>query len=173
MEQTVGIAHTGESIETVAKVSASLGLGGLDRPAVDNVLNVLNALPMSMQKPRPFVEHVGIDVTEQRDGFSTCVLSVAPHHFNSSGVVHGGAIFTLADTGMGAALIDGLQEGEWCATIDITINYLKPVLAGTLTCSTEVINRGKSVAHLESHVHSSGVLVAKASGNYAIFKPGK
>lgn len=120
----------------------------------------------------PFVEHVGIEITEQSDGSSTCVLAVAPHHFNSSGVVHGGAVFTLADTGMGAALIPGLQEGERCATIEIKINYFKPVVAGVLTCSTEVVNRGKSVAHLESSVYSAGVLVARASGNFAIFKPG-
>ncbi len=120
----------------------------------------------------PFVEHVGIEITEKSDGSSTCVLAVAPHHFNSSGVVHGGAVFTLADTGMGAALIPGLQEGERCATIEIKINYFKPVVAGVLTCSTEVVNRGKSVAHLESSVYSAGVLVARASGNFAIFKPG-
>lgn len=73
-------------------------------------------------------------------------------------------MFTLADTGMGAALIPDLQ-------IEVKINYFKPILAGAVTCTTEVINRGKSVAHLESSVHSAGVLVAKASGNYAIFRP--
>ena len=127
---------------------------------------------MPTHKRLPFVEHVGIEITEQRDGASTCLLAVAPRHFNSSGVVHGGAIFTLADTGMGAALIPGLQDGERCATIEIKINYFKPVTADVLTCNTEVINRGKSVAHLESSVYCAGVLVAKASGNYAIFRPG-
>jgi acyl-CoA thioesterase len=123
-------------------------------------------------RARPFVDHVGIEIAAQRDGASTCLLAVAPRHFNSSGVVHGGAIFTLADTGMGAALIPGLQDGERCATIEIKINYFKPVTANVLTCNTEVVNRGKSVAHLESSVYCAGVLVAKASGNYAIFRPG-
>ena len=50
-------------------------------------------------------------------------------------------------------------------------NYFKPTFAGVVTCTTEVISRGKSVAHLESSVHSARVLVAKASGNYAIFRP--
>ena len=126
---------------------------------------------MPHRKPLPFVEHVGVEIAEQRAGFSKCVLAIAPYHFNSSGVVHGGAVFTLADTGMGAAIIPGLQEGERCATIEIKINYFKPIVAGVLTCNTEVINRGKSVVHLESCVYSAGVLVAKASGNYAVFRP--
>ena len=126
---------------------------------------------MPHPKRAPFLEHVGVVIEEQRAGFSKCALAVAPHHFNRFGVVHGGVVFTLADTGMGAALIPDLQEGEMCATIEVQINYFKPILAGVLTCTTEVINRGKSVAHLESSVHSAGVLVAKASGNYAIFKP--
>jgi acyl-CoA thioesterase len=126
---------------------------------------------MLHSKRLPFVEHVGVEIVELRHGFSACVLTVAPHHFNFSGVVHGGAVFTLADTGMGAALIPQLQEGELCATIEIKINYFKPIVAAVLTCKTEVINRGKSVAHLESSVYLAEVLVAKASGNYAIFRP--
>ncbi|MGZ5039403.1 MAG: PaaI family thioesterase [Usitatibacter sp.] len=123
-------------------------------------------------KPLPFVTHVGIEIVERAAGSSTCVLAVAPHHFNSSGVVHGGAVFTLADTGMGAALIPDLQEGERCATIEIQINYFKPVVGGVLTCRTRLVNRGRSIAHLESSVYSADVLVARANGNYAIFRPG-
>ncbi|MEP6738773.1 MAG: PaaI family thioesterase [Caldimonas sp.] len=118
-----------------------------------------------------FIEHVGLVIEEQRTGFSRCSLQVGPHHFNSSGVVHGAVLFTLADTGMGAALFPGLKEGEKCATIEVKINYFKPVFAGPIVCTTELVNRGKSVAHLESSVSVDGVLVAKASGTYAIFRP--
>jgi acyl-CoA thioesterase len=65
---------------------------------------------MPHPKRSPFVEHVGVVIEEQRAGFSRCALAVAPHHFNTLGVVHGGVMFTLADTGMGAALIPDLQE---------------------------------------------------------------
>ena len=126
---------------------------------------------MKHQKRSPFLEHMGVVIEEQRAGFSKCALTIGPHHFNTFGVVHGAVVFALADSGMGAALIPDLREGEKCGTIEIKINYFKPVVAGVVTCTTELINRGKSVAHLESSVHSAGVLVAKASGNYAIFRP--
>jgi hypothetical protein len=38
---------------------------------------------------------------------------------------------------MGAALIPILHDGERCATVEIKINYFKPVLEGELTCTDE------------------------------------
>ena len=98
----------------------------------------------------PFVEHVGLSVVEQRTGYSKCILELADHHYNSFGTVHGGVLFTLADSGMGSALYPTLSEGEMFATIEVKINYFKPVLSGVVTCITEVVNRGKTIAHIES-----------------------
>lgn len=117
----------------------------------------------------PFAEHIGLKVSEQAAGRSRCELAIAPEHLNPHTVVHGAVLFALADTGMGAALYPTLGEGESCATIEIKINFLRPAATGTLVCETTLLNRGKSVANLESKVYLSGVLVASANGNYAIF----
>ena len=119
----------------------------------------------------PFVEHVGLKIEAQAGGRSRCTLDVAAFHRNSTGRVHGGVIFTLADTGMGAALNPTLEPGELCATIEIKINYFKPVLDGQLVCLSEIVNKGRRVASLESAVYVADVLVAKASGSFAIFRP--
>lgn len=76
----------------------------------------------------------------------------------------------MADTGMGGALYTTLKKGETCATIEIKISYFKPVSAGSLTCKTQVINRGKRVATLESEIFNNERLVAKAMGTYSIFE---
>ena len=91
------------------------------------------------------------------------------HHFNTVGVVHGGAIFTLADTGMAAALIPQLKEGESCATTSLTIGYFRPVLAGPVVCTSRVVYRGKSLAHIEGNMHVAEKLVARANGSWAVF----
>ena len=119
----------------------------------------------------PYAEWVGLLVEEQRSGYSKCTLDVVEKHCNPHGVVHGAVVFALADTGMGAALYPTLSPGELCATIEIKINYYKPVVSGLLTCITEVVNRGKRVANLESSIYSGEVLVARANGNYSIFTP--
>jgi acyl-CoA thioesterase len=79
--------------------------------------------------------------------------------------------YALADTGMGAALYPSLASGEICATIQITIHYFKPVPPGLITCRTELVSRGKSIACLESRVFAGESLVASATGNYSIFAP--
>jgi acyl-CoA thioesterase len=118
----------------------------------------------------PFAERIGLIVEEQRAGFSKCTLEVAGHHQNPHGVAHGAVIYALADTGMGAALYPTLAEGELCATIEVKINYFKPVVSGVITCITEVVNRGRTVANLQSRVFAGETLVAQANGNYSIFK---
>src|SRR5262252_2107736 len=102
-------------------------------------------------------------IDEQRAGYSRCTLQVTPRHFNSVGVVHGGVMFTMADTAMAAALIPDLAEGESCATTNITMNYFRPVLSGPMTCTSEFVNRGKTLVNIEGEVRVEGKLVARAN----------
>ena len=118
----------------------------------------------------PFAHHVGMRIEQPRDGQSRCTLSVEGHHFNSAGIVHGGVLFTLADTAMGAALYPTLGPGEGCATIEIKINYFRPGTAGALVCTGQIVNRGRTVANLEACVHAGDVLVAKANGTFSILR---
>lgn len=119
----------------------------------------------------PFGELINLHVEEQRCGFSKLSLDVSDHHLNPHQVVHGAVVYALADTGMGSALYPTLADGEICATIEIKINYFRPITGGRITCTTTVVNRGKSVANLESRVFVEDHLVAQANGNYAIFSP--
>lgn len=118
----------------------------------------------------PFAELIDLSVSKLKDGYSECILEVEERHFNPHKVVHGGVIYSMADTGMGGALYTTLKKGETCATIEIKISYFKPVSAGSLTCKTQVINRGKRVATLESEIFNNERLVAKAMGTYSIFE---
>ena len=116
----------------------------------------------------PFAELIDLHFEEQRAGYSRCILEIGEKHLNPNGVAHGAVLYALADTGMGAALHPMLDAGQICATIQITMNYFKPVRPGLVSCATELVNRGKSVAHLESRLYCGESLVATANGNYAI-----
>ena len=91
--------------------------------------------------------------------------------FDSHRVVHGAVLDAPAVTGTKAALHPTLAPDEICATIEIKINDVKPVMAGTRLCRIELVNRGTSLANLDARIHRDGVLVAQAHGNHAIFKP--
>ena len=118
----------------------------------------------------PYAELIGLEIEEQGDGRTVCALTVGESHYNPHRVVHGAVLYSLADTGMGAALYPSLDEGEICATIEIKINYYRPVTTGQVRCVTEMVHRGKRVANLESSLFVGEKLVAKANGTYSIFR---
>lgn len=119
----------------------------------------------------PFAKLIDLRYLEQGPGHSRCKVTIDEKHLNPNRVVHGAVIFALADVGMGAAVQPLLTEGELCATVEIKINYFKPVHDGDLICTTTLVNRGKTLANLDSVVHCGEMLVAKANGTYAIFRP--
>ena len=121
--------------------------------------------------PLPFVEHVGAQITECGEGKSVIRMEVRPIHFNSHDVVHGAALFTLADTGMGAALFSVLAPDERCSTIEVKINYFRPVLEGTVECRSHVVHRGRTIANVDCTLTASDAVVGKANGSFAIFVP--
>jgi acyl-CoA thioesterase len=123
-----------------------------------------------MIKSDRFIHRVGLKFDEVTPGHSRLSLETQDHHKNGTGVVHGGAIFTLADTAMGAALVPMLEQGQICATVEIKIGYFKPVFGGELVCEAVVVNKGKNLASLEATIRHGDVLVSKASGTFSIFK---
>jgi acyl-CoA thioesterase len=89
---------------------------------------------------------------------------------NPHNVLHGGVVYSMADTGMGTALYPRLDKDEICATLEIKVVYFVAVSSGTLTCDTKLIHKSKTIAVLESEIKNNGKLVAKAMGTYSIFK---
>ena len=122
-------------------------------------------------RDHPYADLIGLKVDEIEDGYSKCSLEADEKLFNPHNVIHGAVLYSLADTGMGAALYPSLMKGEICATIEVKINYYSSIKTGTIDCISRVVNRGKSVANLESDIYLGERLVAKANGNFSIFRP--
>lgn len=130
-------------------------------------LQIMNEKPANIT--HPFADLLGLRVTANTDGICSCELEVEDRHLNPNGVVHGAVCYAMADTGMGAALSRVLAEGEICTTIEIKINYFRPVLAGSLRCDTRIVHRGRRTGALESEVFDQEErLVARATGTFMI-----
>ena len=119
----------------------------------------------------PFGKLIGLEFEKMDTGSSLCRLDVREELYNPHRVVHGGILYSMADTGMGAAVYPFLATGQLCATVEIKITYFKAVRGGTLECRSTVVNKGKTIASLESEILNEGRLVAKAYGTYSIFTP--
>lgn len=93
-----------------------------------------------------------------------------PHH-NPAGTLHGGILCYAADTAMGFAWASGIQSDETFTTIEMKINFFRPVWTGRLRAEGNVIRRGKTVGYAECDVKDSeGRLVAKSSSTLMTLK---
>lgn len=122
-------------------------------------------------RAHPFADLLGFELLERRPGYSRWRMTATAAHLNPNEVVHGGAIYALADTAMGAALFPALEKGERCATVEVKINYFRPAQPGELVCVSELVHKGRTLANLDASVYAGGALLARANGTFAIFRP--
>lgn len=135
----------------------------------------MNAVDLPLPQSRfmenfPFATLIGLELEALEPSYCRFGLTVdAQRHHNPQRVVHGSVLHAMADTGMGMALYTTLDEGQWCATIELKVSHFAPVQHGRLTCEARMTHRGKRVAHLEARVMHDGRLVASATGSFSIF----
>jgi uncharacterized protein (TIGR00369 family) len=118
----------------------------------------------------PLKHHLGMDVSG--DDAGTARLTVGAEHLNPNGVVHGAVLFALVDTAMGKATMNALEPGRFCASIEVSLRFIRPAAAGDLTAVATVVKLGRSVVHLDARVVGDDErLVATAAGTFAIIDP--
>ena len=105
-------------------------------------------------------------------GMGAVRVQVDARLMHAQQIVHGGVIFTLADTAMSMALVSALPLGTRFSTIEAKINYLAPVVTGELSAEGIIVNRGRSIAVLESTVYNhrgeEKVMVARSLATFHI-----
>jgi uncharacterized protein (TIGR00369 family) len=112
----------------------------------------------------PVGELIGMRMVAAEPGRVTFELDAGPQHSSPPGTLHGGILCDLADGAMGCANLSELAEGESFATVELKINFLKPVRTGRVTAVGEVIKRGRTLSLLECRItDESGSLVAYAT----------
>ena len=89
-----------------------------------------------------FSQHCGIELVEAGGGRAVTRMTVDEKHLNGVNVVHGGAIFALADAAFAAA---SNSEGRVAVAININISYLRGVTEGVLTARATEINAEKRI----------------------------
>jgi uncharacterized protein (TIGR00369 family) len=114
--------------------------------------------------PAPFLSLIGMKLVSIEPGRSRLEMTTEAHHANPMGTVHGGVPCTLADSAMGLAYASTLAEGESFTTLELKINFLRPVWKTKLTAEGWVVQRGRTIGLAECAVtDGDGRLVARAS----------
>lgn len=115
-----------------------------------------------------------MEIERTATGVAVTRLSARAEHLNPHGTVHGAVMFALVDTAMGAATMSVLDGDDLCASIDVQLRFLRPVVGGDLVATAEVVHAGKRVVHLESRVRDGqDRVVALATGSFAVVAGGR
>ena len=105
----------------------------------------------------------GFVVQHVERGKVTIRMPVNARHKQIHGVVHGGVLAALADTAGGLATYMASPLGTRVATVEMKINFLDAVEAGSVTAEAVVVRIGRHIAVTDCDLRdSSGRLVAKA-----------
>jgi uncharacterized protein (TIGR00369 family) len=73
-------------------------------------------------------------------------------HANPMGTVHGGILCDLADAAMDFAYASTLEENETFTTLELKINFLRPVWQTRLSARANVVQRGRTIGLVECDV---------------------
>ena len=109
-----------------------------------------------------FAAASGMTLVELRPGFAKTRLAIEDRHLNNVGLVHGGAIFTLADFAFGAAAKTG---GKVAVGVNTSLSFLKATRSGTLYAEATEISRSRKLSVCTVRVtNDAGELVALFQG---------
>jgi uncharacterized protein (TIGR00369 family) len=114
--------------------------------------------------PPPIATLIGFRMVSVEPGRAQFEMDADARHHNPMGTLHGGVLCDIADVEMGSAYASTLEDGESFTTIDLRINFLRPVRAARLTADATIVQRGRTVGMTECVITDDlGRLIAKAS----------
>jgi uncharacterized protein (TIGR00369 family) len=119
----------------------------------------------------PFVEHLGIRVTEKAEGMVRLRLDPRPEFENSWGSAHGGVLMTMLDVALASAgrALDDKCKGA--LTVEMKVNFITAA-KGSVLAEGRAQRAGRSLIFSEGELYSEdGTLLAKATGTFKLLYP--
>lgn len=98
-----------------------------------------------------FARHINVEMLEVAAGRATARMQLEDYHLNSHNMVHGGAVFSLADAVFAAA---SNSHGIPAVAINVSISFLKAVQAGVLFAEGKEVSLNPTLAVYEVRVTS-------------------
>ena len=110
----------------------------------------------------PVARLIGFEAEEIADGRATVTLAAGPQHANPMGTLYGGILCDIADAVMGMAFASTLAPDESFTTVELTINFFRPVWQARLRAQGNVVQRGRTIGYVECAItDDQNRLVAK------------
>ena len=137
-------------------------------------ITFLKAMQSGELPPPPFAALLGIWITEVSEGRVVFAAEPSEYHYNPLGTVHGGVMATLLDSALGCAVQTMLPAGTSYTTLELKVNYLRPITEKTGTIYTEgkIIHIGGRTATAEARLtDAKGKIYAHGTTTCIIMRP--
>src|SRR5260370_4166345 len=119
----------------------------------------------------PVARLIGFEAKEIAGGRAVVTLAAGQQHANPMGTVHGGMLCDIADAAMGMACASRLAAEESFTTVELKINFFRPVWEARLQADGRVVRRGSATGYVECEIKDeSGHLIAKASSTCMVLR---
>ena len=119
----------------------------------------------------PVARLIGFNAQVIAEGHATVALSAGPQHRNPMGTLHGGILCDIADAAMGMAFASTLAPDESFTTVELKINFFRPVWQAELKAEGAVVQRGRSVGYVECNItDEQNRLIAKANSTCMVLR---
>jgi uncharacterized protein (TIGR00369 family) len=107
---------------------------------------------------------IGWEIRKIAEGHAIVTLQAGPQHANPMGTLHGGILCDIADAAMGIAFASTLALDESFTTVELKINFFRPVWDSLLKAEANVIRRGSKIGYVECEItDEQNRLVAKSA----------
>ena len=114
---------------------------------------------------------IGFETKEIADGHATVMLAAGPQHANPMGTLHGGILCDIADAAMGMAFASTLAPAESFTTVELKINFFRPIWQALLRAEGTVVQRGRTIGYVECDItDEENRLVAKAASTCMVLR---
>src|SRR5438876_3914157 len=134
----------------------------------------LKALQTGELPPPPIAVLMGMSITEVSEGRVVFTAEPSEYHYNPLGTVHGGVMATLLDSALGCAVQSMLPSGTSYTTLELKVNYLRPITetTGTVYAEGKIIHIGGRIATAEARLTDArGKLYAHGTTTCIILRP--
>lgn len=142
-------------------------------PSVDG-LEFLRAIGRGELPAPPMMRTLGIEPVEVEEGRVVFAAEPREYHYNALAVAHGGLAATLVDTAMACAVYSRLPAGMICTTLELKVNFVRPLRAGVgrVVGEGRTVHVGSRVATAEAEVvDETGRLYAHATTTCLLLRP--
>lgn len=120
----------------------------------------------------PFERYLGMRIEEASKGRAVLSMPFLVKLAQGKGLMHGGAITSLADTAVAMAIKTVLPKGSHFATVELSLSFHAPVRSGTVRAIATIVERDeRTIKGMAEVFDNNGVKTATFHSTFRVKRP--